>query len=625
MCGICGYIRYEKPIDDKAPIIEKMCDLLKHRGPDDSGIFMRDNVALGHRRLSIIDLSSGHQPMSDEQGKIWIAFNGEIYNFQDIRRDLEQKGAPFKTHSDTEVIVQGYKMYGTDIVHKLNGMFSFAIWDDDRKRMFVARDRLGKKPLYYYAGSDRFLFSSELKSIVVDPEVPRTISPEAVDKFFSYSYIPAPLTIYEGIFKLRPGHLLVWENRAIRVEQYWDVHYRGEADHSEGEVGYIDRLYELLKAAVKRRLISDVPLGAFLSGGIDSSVVVGLMAELSDQPVKTFSIGFRNQNYSELPDARLVAERFATDHHEYIVEPENIIELLPKLIRHFDEPFADSSAIPTFQVSRLARRDVTVILSGDGGDELFAGYKSYKREEEFQKYKKIPKFIRENMIGPAARMLPIQARGKYFLDTISRLDADPPQALFPPIKGYLYSDEFLELTDKVEPPESIADYWQKVPEQFALSKLQYMDTKIYLPDDIMVKVDRMSMANSLETRAPLLDYTVVEFAATIPENLQMKNGTGKYILKKLAERLLPSEILTKKKQGFAIPKNEWFRSELKDYAVDMLTSQRFKDRGYFNPKHIEFIIKEHGKGVRDYSLWIWCLLNFELWYQIYIDTDTRWI
>ena len=460
MCGICGYISYKMAIDEKAPIIEKMCDLLEHRGPDDSGIFMRDNIGLGHRRLSIIDLSSGHQPMSDQQEKIWIAFNGEIYNFQDIRRNLEEKGASFNTHSDTEVIIQGYKIYGTDIVHKLNGMFSFAIWDDERKRMFIARDRLGKKPLYYYASSDRFLFSSELKSIIADPEVPRTISPEAVDKFFSYSYIPAPLTIYKDIFKLRPGHFLIWENDAIRIQQYWDVDYAAGTDDSEDEISYINRLYELLKAAVKRRLISDVPLGAFLSGGIDSSVVVGLMAELSDQPVKTFSIGFQNQSYSELPDARLIAERFATEHHEYIVEPENIIELLPKLIRHFDEPFADSSAIPTFQVSQLASKDVTVILSGDGGDELFAGYKSYKREEGIQKYKRIPKFIRENMIGPAARMLPIQARGKYFLDTISRLDFDPPQALFPPIKGYLYSNEFQKVIENVEPPESIADYWK---------------------------------------------------------------------------------------------------------------------------------------------------------------------
>jgi len=624
MCGICGYIDYKNSIEKKRNIVYKMRELLTHRGPDEFGYFFNKNLALGHRRLSIIDLSSGQQPMRNEQGNIRIVFNGEIYNFLELREEFRKKGYTFRTNSDTEVIIKGYECYGVDIIHKLNGMFALAIWDESKKRLFAARDRLGKKPFYYYPGKDRFIFASELKSLLADPEIPREVNMEAVDQYFSFGYIPSPLTIFHNIYKLRPGHLLIWQNEAISTHQYWDVEYKESSD-CRTEDDFTDRLEELLAAAVKRRLISDVPLGAFLSGGIDSSTVVGMMARVSGAPVKTFTIGFEEQAYSEVPDARIVADTFKTHHHEYKVKS-SAVDILPTLVWHFDEPFADSSAVPTFYVSKIARENVTVILSGDGGDELFAGYRSYYKRNQYDVYKKIPRQLREKVIGPLAGALPINARGKNFLLEISKLEKKENFEIieyYPQIKHDLYSDDFRKQISRYNDIQSLVNYWGNMPAGPKLSRMQYFDTKFYLPDDILVKVDRMSMANSLETRAPLLDYTIAEFAATIPVELQFKDGRGKYILRKMASRFLPMHVFTKKKQGFAIPMNEWFRNELKEYALDLLTSSRLKNRGYFNPKIINYILNEHIKGRRDYSTWIWSLVIFELWHQTYFDTDTR--
>jgi asparagine synthase (glutamine-hydrolysing) len=624
MCGICGYISLSENLKNRKPLIQKMKDLLTHRGPDDEGLYLNNNAALGHRRLSIIDLSTGKQPMGNDDGSIWIVYNGEVYNFPEIKDNLEKKGINFRTQSDTEVILRGYEVYGLNILDELNGMFAFAIWDEKKKRLFAARDRLGKKPFYYYCDEGKLIFASELKSIIVHPDISRDVNPEAVDKFFSFNYIPAPLTIFKNVHKLRPGHYLLWEAGELCVRQYWDVKYHSNNLY-KSETDFTEHLYELLKTSVKRRLISDVPLGAFLSGGMDSSIIVGLMALVNEKPVKTFTIGFEEQGYSEVDDARMIADHFKTDHHEFRVKSE-AIDMLPKLVWHFDEPFADSSAIPTYYVSKIAREHVTVILSGDGGDEMFAGYRRYINRNGYAGYRKLPRMLRERILGPLAVAAPFQMPSRNFLLEISRLEKKENFdwiEIYPYIKNELYSREFQRDVQKQDHPGSVIHYWKNMPESPLLSRLQYSDTKVYLPEDILVKVDRMSMANSLETRAPLLDYEVAEFAAGIPAEWHFKDGRAKYMLRKVAEKFLPEPIFHKKKHGFAIPANEWFRNELWEMTSDLLGSSRFHSRGYFNQRNVSKILNEHKKGARDYSTWLWCLVNFELWFQTYMDSDLR--
>jgi asparagine synthase (glutamine-hydrolysing) len=621
MCGIAGYILTQGDAETVRPVLQSMCDRIIHRGPDGSGLVFKGQAALGHRRLSIIDLSGGSQPMSTPDGELTVVFNGEIYNFPELRGELEGKGFSFRTSSDTEVLLHGYRAWGDALPTRLNGMFAFAVWDASRKRLLAARDRLGKKPLYFHAHADRFLFGSELKSLLAEPQVPRRVDPVAVDAFFSYGYVPAPTTIFADVKKLRPGHLLTWEQGRVTVTQYWDVRYQPNTE-CRTETDYVDKLEALLTAAVKRRLMSEVPLGAFLSGGLDSSTIVGLMAKVSGEPVRTFTIGFEERAFSEAPDALRVAKAFGTIHQEDFIKPD-ALSIMADMAWHFDEPFGDSSAVPTFYVSQAARRHVTVILSGDGGDELFAGYNAYQWADQYARYKAIPRAAR-SLLGPVSKALPWNAPGRNWLRRLAYLEAydrgDMPE-IFPPIKDALFSREWLARMAGAD-PAAYLHFWGNAPER-GIPRMQYLDTKVYLPEDILMKVDRMSMANSLETRAPLLDYTVVEFAASIPPELQRKDGRGKYILRKMAERILPAETLKKKKQGFAIPRAEWFRGELKDYARDMLTSARFKQRGYFRQAPIEQMLNEHVLGRKDYSMWIWCLINFELWHQTFLDADTR--
>ncbi|HKP97227.1 MAG TPA: asparagine synthase (glutamine-hydrolyzing) [Fibrobacteria bacterium] len=622
MCGIAGYLLTSGNAESKRPVLEAMCDLIRHRGPDGSGVEFRGQAGLGHRRLSIIDLAGGAQPMSTADGSLTVVFNGEIYNFPELRRELEGKGHSFRTGSDTEVLLHGYHAFGDALPGKLNGMFAFALWDARRKRLLAGRDRLGKKPFYFHSSPDRFLFASEMKSILAEPAVPRRIDPRAVDAFFSFGYIPAPETIFRDVCKLRPGHQLVWEDGRVTVSQYWDVAYRPDPD-CRTEEDYVDKLEVLLTAAVKRRLMSEVPLGAFLSGGVDSSTIVGLMAKLSGEPVRTFTVGFAEREFSEAGDALLVSKAFGTRHNEQFIKPD-ALSILPSLVWHFDEPFGDSSAVPTFYVSQAARREVTVILSGDGGDELFAGYNSYHLRNRYEGFKAIPAPLRRAFMGAAARMLPWNAPGRNLLRRIGALEAydrgDVPE-LFPPIKEALYAPEWAEAAAGADPAGYLR-YWGNAPAG-GLSRLQYLDTKVYLPEDILMKVDRMSMANSLETRAPLLDYTVAEFAASIPPEMHTRDGRGKYILRKMASRFLPPHVLAKKKQGFAIPREKWFQGELKDFARGTLTSERFRARGYFRPDRVEAILRDHAAGRKDYGMWIWCLLNFEFWHQAFLDADTR--
>lgn len=602
-----------------------MCGVQKHRGPDEEGMHFGPGVGLGHRRLSIIDLSSGQQPMGSADGKDWLVFNGEIYNFQGLRDQLKAKGHVFRTKSDTEVILVGYREWGDKVVEKLSGMFAFALWDGGKKRLLVARDRMGKKPLYFADLPGRFLFASEMKSILCDPETPREVDPEAVDNYFSFGYIPAPLTIFKAVRKLRPGHYLTLEEgRPPEVRQYWDVRYAPSTE-CKTENDFVDKLEGLLKGAVERRLVSEVPLGAFLSGGLDSSVVVGTMAKIMGRPVKTFTIDFAEQGFSESADARLVADTFKTDHKVFTVKSD-AIGLLPDLVWHFDEPFADSSAVPTYYVSKMARQEVTVVLSGDGGDELFAGYNDYAKRDMLAPFWRIPSPLRRHLIGPLGRAVPVDFPGKNWLVAIGKLEqykAGRIFDIFPLIKDNLFSGEFRRSLKGIPAPGLAIDYWKNLPEGPSLSRAQYADTKIYLPEDILMKVDRMSMACSLETRAPLLDYEIAEFAASIPPDLQRKDGRGKYVLRQAAKRFLPEAVLNKKKQGFAIPRDQWFRGALQDYAEAMLRSEKFRSRGYFDPAVVDAILASQRAGKADYGFWIWALINFELWHQVFLDKETR--
>jgi asparagine synthase (glutamine-hydrolysing) len=624
MCGISGYIRFNGGIEGKRAVLESMCDVISHRGPDDSGLYLEDTVGFGHRRLSIIDLGGGKQPMRTNDGALCIVFNGEIYNFLELRDELKRKGFVFNTESDTEVILHGYRAYGTKVLEKLNGMFAFAIWDASHKRLFAARDRLGKKPFYYHADKDKFLFSSEMKSILAEPEIAREIDFGAVNKYFSYGYIPAPDTIFKGIRKLRPGHFLILENEKVTVTEYWDVRY-SESGDCKTEDDFADKLQELLQESVRARLISDVPLGAFLSGGLDSSAIVGTMASLTGGPVESFTIGFEEAGFSELVEARRLAAFFKTNHHEFTVKAD-AISMLPKLVWHFDEPFGDSSALPTFYVSQMARKGVTVVLSGDGGDEIFAGYNHYNWYKGFKGYTKVPSIFRKGLIGPLGHVLPIHAKAKNLLIGIGQAEKIGEYnfaEIFPLIKENIFSPWLKSQIAQYADPLESRLYWNNAPKEPLISRMQYLDTKVYLPEDILMKVDRMSMANGLETRAPLLDYRLVEFAATIPPEMQTRDGKGKYLFRKAVSRFLPKEVLEKKKQGFAIPRQQWFKGELKAFAKELLTSERFRSRGYFQADTVEKMLAGHSEGTRDYSHWIWCLINFEIWHRTFIDVDTR--
>ncbi|MDI6794125.1 MAG: asparagine synthase (glutamine-hydrolyzing) [bacterium] len=652
MCGICGKLNFDgRPVDEA--FIRKMCAVLEHRGPDDEGVYLSESraqstehrtqsairnpgypqsgraiqVGLGHRRLSIIDLGSGHQPMSNEDGSIRIVYNGEVYNFLSLREDLEKKGHRFSTRTDTEAIIHLYEDYGPDCVKYLRGMFAFAVWDSKRQRLVLARDRLGKKPLVYLLTPSSFIFGSEIKAILQDPQVNKEVDLEALHHYLTYGYVPAPFTIFKGIKKLPPAHTLVWEKGRIKIERYWSLDYIPKLQLKEDE--YVQRLLELLKESVKLRLISDVPLGAFLSGGVDSSAVVAMMAELSDQPVKTFSIGFEEASFNELKFARIVSDRFGTEHHEFVVKPD-ALEVLPKLIRHYNEPYADSSAIPTYYVSQMTRQHVTVALNGDGGDEAFAGYERYLANRIAQIYEKIPPFIREKVIFPLVNKLPESTSRKSLFRRIKRFTSaisESPERRYVKWlsifnndqKQELYSGGMKERMANLDSVNLLVDVYRKAKTDNFLDSTMFVDCMTYLPDDLLVKVDIASMANSLEARSPFLDHKLVEFAASLPPNLKLKGKTTKYILKKALKKYLPRDILYRDKMGFGVPIGRWFRNELKDYAAEVLLDDRAKSRGYFDPNAVRKILDEHTSGQIDHGYRIWSLLNLELWHRMFID------
>lgn len=590
-------------------------------------MMVRGAVALGMRRLSIIDLAGGQQPMSGcASAEVTIVFNGEIYNYRDLQRELERRGHSFKTHSDTETILHAFEEYGAECVQHLRGMFVFAIWDARRRELFIARDRAGKKPLYYtVTPRGTLLFGSELKSLREHPEFRGEMSVEALDAYLTFGYVPDPLTIFRGVHKLPPGHHLSFVSGRVRVEQYWDFPYEeAQADPARSEEDCLEELRALLDEAVRVRLVADVPLGAFLSGGVDSSAVVGLMARHTPRPVKTFSIGFHEDSYNELKYARVAAKKFGTDHHEFVVTPD-ICEIVDELVWHFDEPFADSSAIPTYMVSKLAREFVKVVLSGDGGDELFGGYTRYAIDRKRSGFARLPRAIRKGVMQPLGRRLPHGAWGRNYIyvnafEPVDRYIEDI--SIFTRLnKPSLYTDDFRQRLGRTEAAARFREYASRSRAEDALDPLLYLDSKTYLPGDILTKVDRMSMAVSLEARAPLLDHKLIEFVCTrIPASMKMKGLETKHIFKRAVQDLVPAEILNRPKQGFGVPIEQWINEQLRERVRGTLTEPRTRQRGQIEPRYVDLLLDEHERGRRDHATALWALFMLELWQRAFVDS-----
>jgi asparagine synthase (glutamine-hydrolysing) len=623
MCGIAGRFNYDPLRPVARDVLEAMTDAVAHRGPDAAGYHLAPGIGLGHRRLSIIDLSTGDQPLSNETGTVWTVFNGEIYNFAEVRAELQAHGHRFRTGSDTEVIVHGYEQWGERCVDRFRGMFAFAVWDGTARRLLLARDRLGVKPLYYAELPGRgVVFGSELKSLLEDPDVPRDWRPDAIDAYLTLLYIPAPASIYKGIQKLEPGHVLVAERGAVRTKRYWDLEFTGDGDpRREGE--YLEQLDALLSESVALRQIADVPLGAFLSGGIDSSAVAAYMVETSSRPPVTVSVGFDHARYDELAHAKRVAEHLGCEFHPRTVTPD-IVSLLPKLAWHFDEPFADSSAVPTYYVSKAARELVTVALSGDGSDELWAGYTRHRVDQSEHAARRAlgPIVPAAAMLG---RALPLSVKGARAL---RHLGTNPAQAyalkhaygMFEPdAKTRLYSPDFAASVGGSDPFAPFRDAYGRCRSLDPVDRGLYTDVHTYMIDDILTKVDRMSMAVSLEAREPLLDHRLLEFAATVPSALKIRNGRGKYLLRTVLEKKIPRDILERGKQGFEAPIGEWLRGPLAPMAEGLLSDGRLRDRGVFNDREVTRLWTDHRDGRADHRHRLWQLMMLELWFRQFID------
>ncbi|MDX9785210.1 MAG: asparagine synthase (glutamine-hydrolyzing) [Desulfobacterales bacterium] len=664
MCGICGIVNLDgRPVD--RVILEAMNRTLTHRGPDEEGYFInagrqkgweagrlggrkagrlggweaerlggweagrlggweagegRGNVGLGHRRLSIIDLASGQQPLCNEDGSVWIVFNGEIYNFQALKKELEGHGHRFRTNSDTETIVHGYEQWGEKVFERLRGMFAIALWDERRRQLLLARDRMGKKPLYYSNNKGRLVFGSEIKAVLEAPDVSRDVDLTAMFDYLSLLYVPSPKTIFKAVRKLPAAHYAVVTAEAIRIEAYWDLSFYPQ--HAVSENQMMDEMIGILDEATRMRMISEVPLGAFLSGGVDSSGVVALMARASNNPVKTNSISFSVAKYNEIEYARKVANLFGTDHHEFHVTPD-AIRVIEKLAWHYDEPFADSSAVPTYYVSETARKNVTVSLSGDGGDENFAGYRRYYfdlRENYVRNL--VPEGLRRAVFGtigklyPKADYLPQIFRGKAFISNVAR---DPVDAYYFSVSS-MYGDEKRRLLHP-DILREIGDYrtrdlfyniYKAAPAPDHLSKIQYLDIKTYLCDDILTKVDRASMAVSLEVRCPILDHVFMEYVAKIPSKHKLVGTDGKHIFKKALKKYLPDEILYRKKMGFGVPVEEWLRKDLKEYGGNFVLKGA-ASKQYFQKSMLDKFWNEHQKGLRNRSTELWIIMMLNLW------------
>jgi asparagine synthase (glutamine-hydrolysing) len=632
MCGICTILDYHDPVD--ADVLRHMNDAMWHRGPDDEGYHIAPGrtvggIGLGVRRLSIIDLSAGRQPMCNEDGTVWVVFNGEIYNFQEIRRRLEAHGHQFRTNSDTEVIVHLYEDEGPECVRQFNGMFGLALWDAREETLFVARDRFGQKPVYYVDTGKQFLVASALKAILQNPAYDRQLDLVALSKYLAYEYVPAPYSIFKGVRKLPAGHWLLWRKGHTTIRRYWDLTFP-QARPPRRQEEYAEEFRARFKEAIRLQLVADVPLGVFLSGGLDSSSLVALMSELvPPASIKTFSIGFQEPSFDESGSARRVAEFYGTDHHEQILTPQGVLDILPKVRAFLDEPFADASIVPTYLLSRFAREHVTVALSGDGGDELLAGYPTFQADRLARWYR-VPRLLHERVLIPLADHLPVShenfsldfkikrflagmsyprgSRNQVWLGSFS-----PPQQRALLNRGYAATDPYEDISHA----EALSTGNDPV------ERLIYLYAKFYLQEDILAKVDRASMACSLEARAPFLDHTFAEFLSTVPSNLKLKGLQTKHILRKAMAGKLPPEILARGKKGFGIPVANWFRKDLRDPLLDRLSESNIRRQDLFHYPTIAGMVQGHLSGTRNHAKQLWTLFMFQTWYDDYMDRAAR--
>jgi len=624
MCGISGIFHFDNLKRVHPEVLLRMNQTMIHRGPDDSGIYQNGSIGLAHRRLSIIDLSTGHQPMFNEDGSICIIFNGEIYNHEELRRELQAKGHQFRTLSDTEAIIHCYEEYDTACVERLRGMFAFAIWDANQQKLFLARDRLGIKPLYYCHDANNLVFASEIKAIIVSGHLKPEVNLNALDAYLTLGYVPGPETLFKNIYKLLPAHTLCVQNGRVMVKQYWDFDTVPSQPMSEGEC--CERIRELLHECVRIRLMSDVPLGAFLSGGTDSSAVVATMAQDLNQ-VETFSIGYLNGGeQNELSYAQVIAKQFGTEHHEFILEPMDFFKSISELLFFLEEPIVESSAIALFYISKLAREYVTVLLSGEGADEIFAGYPIYRRMQTLTSMRQMMPFVRIPSVMKVLSLLSPHEKIHKYLDwlelPLERRYLGVSCYITSSTKQQLYSDN-LQAIQLNAADEVFHQYYNKVQHRDTLGKMLYVDTKTWLPDDLLLKADKMTMATSVELRVPFLDHKFVEFAASIPSVFKIKGKTNKYILKKAMEGILPNAIMYRKKQGFAVPTSQWFSAELYTQAADVLLDRKAMQRGYFNEAYLTQMLRQQRNGQVDHSYRILSLLVLELWHQAFIDGSGR--
>ena len=619
MCGIAGKVSRDAGVP--AALVEDMCARQEHRGPDSRGLHLGDGVGLGIQRLRVIDLQTGDQPVFNEDRSVAVVLNGEIYNYRDLRRELSERGHSFSTHGDTEVIAHLYEEEGAALVQRLSGMFAFALWDERERRLLIARDRVGKKPLFYCERDGWLSFASELTALMADPAVRRQIDPAAIDCYLAYGYVQAPRSIWQDVRKLPPAHTLSWRDGEVDLERYWRLDYSRKADAPLPELE--EELRRQVGAAVRRRMIADVPLGALLSGGVDSAVVVSEMAAASSRPVKTFSIGFGEREYDERSLARRTAERFATEHTEFVVEP-NAVEIVPKLVRHYGEPYADSSAIPSFYLAELTRRQVTVALNGDGGDESFAGYLRYVANSLGRGLDFIPRPLRRAAATAADRLLRagdargLRSYGRRFLTSVGE-NAPGRYAdhvcIFNAAERRALLGERATAAIQAETAEVIARPWREASGRGRLDVLLETDVNTYLPGDLLTKMDIASMAYSLEARSPLLDPELMQFAASLPPRLKARLTEKKWILRRAYRGRIPDEVLDGKKRGFGVPLGAWFRGELRQFAHEVLLDPTTRDSGLFDEGPARELLRLHDRGGADRSMQIWALLMLALWHR----------
>ncbi len=629
MCGIYGEIC----LNDNGqlnPSHERHLAILHHRGPDESGFWENQSVFVGMCRLSIIDLAGGQQPIWNEDKSCCIVFNGELYNFLDLRPELETKGHVFSTNADTEVILHAYEEWGIDCLERLNGMFALAIWDGNRQRLFLARDRIGEKPLYYYRDANRLVFGSEIKAILGDKSIPRAVNPRGMVNYLTFGYAMAPETMYQNIFKLLPGHYMVVEGGEVHTAEYWDVGYEPQILETAliTESNLVERLQFLLDDSVRRRMIADVPVGAFLSGGVDSSTVVALMTRHATDSVKTFSIGFDyGEAFNELPDARQTADVLGVEHHEIFVQDIDLVGTLQKLVYHYDEPFGDAAGFPLYLLSNYARQYVKVVLSGDGGDELFGGYSRYANEQFAVRFQRFPELLTKNLAGAMVKNIQPLKRYKPILNKLSI--NDPVRRYISwlsvfthEMQGELLEGDVNDLLNGYDPHVPFHGHFSNLNGMSAsdhLNRLMYIDVKTRLVDSFMEKTDKATMACSLEARLPLLDHRIVELAFQIPSKYKVRGQSNKRIFKKAISNLVPHHVLNKPKRGFAVPKAPWFQGELKDFTFEVLFDDHTVHRGYFQPAFVEKMWQDHIEGAHNWGSQLWLLLNFELWHRTYLD------